>query len=89
MAASAGVLIYHFIIREQKHASMSSSATSTLVAFGVVFPFMILQPIYLINYLSIQNLGLRMMVLALPCTGTLRCLEGTFYFEGFGISKVE
>ncbi len=80
MAASAGIVIYHFIIRQQQteQKTLSPSATPSLAAFGVVFPFIALEPIYLIEYLSIQNLGLRMMVLALPCGMSLRCLEGKF-----------
>lgn len=80
MAALAGALIYQFVLKEQKHTSIFSSATPTLVAFGIVFPFVTLEPIYLIDYLSIQNVGLRMLVLALPCATTLRCLEAFFGF---------
>ena len=48
-----------------------------LFAFGFAMPFVILEPIYIINYLNVQNTGLKMVFLATPITNTLRITEGT------------
>mmetsp|Transcript_10210 Transcript_10210/g.11313 ORF Transcript_10210/g.11313 Transcript_10210/m.11313 type:complete len:420 (-) Transcript_10210:12-1271(-) len=89
MAAIAGVFMYYFIILPQAkiNCNSMSSMTPFLVGFGVVFPFVVLQPIYLINYLSIESLALRMMILALPTVSTLRCLEAMFGFTPRGPKK--
>ena len=66
-----------------KRSSMSTSTSGItsinnyLVGFGIVFPFIVYQPLYMIEYLSIQSLALRMLLLSLPIVASLRCLEGT------------
>jgi hypothetical protein len=87
MAALTGLVIYQFIIKNQvtvegaskkdsSPISSSSLITNYLVGFGIVFPFIFYEPIYLIEYLTIESRALKMFGLAVPITLSLRCLEG-------------
>lgn len=84
VGACLGFIIFELIIKDQslsrtKHSSHEKSPElkHLLVGFGVVLPISFLQPIYLIDYLSIENMALKMLILALPMTASLRCIEGT------------
>jgi hypothetical protein len=84
VGACLGFIIFELIIKDQslsrtKHSSHEKSPElkHLLVGFGVVLPIAFLQPIYLIDYLSIENMALKMLILALPMTASLRCIEGT------------
>lgn len=67
-----------------RHASASSSTSTTslsstwpgLFSFGFALPFVILQPIYVINYFEIKHIGLRMVLLTMPIINSLRITEG-------------
>ena len=63
-------------------ASTNLTSSAYLFAFGFAMPFVILEPIYIINYLNVQNTGLKMVFLATPITNTLRITEGTFIVSG-------
>ena len=61
-----------------------ASPTMYLFALGIALPFVILEPLYLIDVLDVKNAGLRMTFLATPIVNGLRITEGTsrvFRFE--------
>ena len=60
-----------------RSANTNLTSSAYLFAFGFAMPFVILEPIYIINYLNVQNTGLKMVFLATPITNTLRITEGS------------
>jgi len=63
--------------------SSSSSLSSLLFAFGVALPAVILEPIYAIQILKIQNLGLIMVFLATTIVNSLRIVEAVYDYIPF------
>ena len=59
-------------------SSSSSSSAHLIWGYGVILPILFYEPIALIQYLGIKSVGLRMAILALPITGSFRCLEGAY-----------
>ena len=69
-----GMFIYKFIVNNTKDVK----STKYLISFGLVLPIILYEPIYIIQILDIENRALRMFLLALPITASLRLLEATF-----------
>jgi len=51
-------------------------ATPYLFAFGLAIPFVVMEPIFLMGFLDIKNVGLKMVILATPIVNSLRITEG-------------
>lgn len=66
------LIVYHGILRTNKH-------TALLLTFGVVLPVILYYPFFLADLLDIRSSPLRMTVLSLPLTCTLRTLHGKYY----------
>lgn len=68
------LVVYQGILRNKKQ-------TALLVAFGVVLPVILWYPFFIADFLDIRSPALRMSILSLPLTCTLRTLHGerTFY----------
>jgi hypothetical protein len=85
MNAILACLIYKIVIEPQstnktKDArKISESPAAFLFAFGIVFPFAVIEPLYLIDFLGITNPGLRMACLASPIVNSFRISEGTSF----------
>ena len=75
--AILGWLVYRIIVGPQKNQNgKGQTILSTLFAFTIALPFVILEPIYLIQLLDIRHVGLRMALLAMPIVNSLRITEG-------------
>ncbi len=59
-----------------KGGSHTIFSTSYLFAFGVAIPLVVMEPIYLMEYLDIKSPGLGMAFLATPIVNSLRITEG-------------
>lgn len=71
---ATGMFIYKFIVNNSKDVK----STKYLISFGLVLPIILYEPIYITQMLDIENRALRMFLLALPITASLRLLEATF-----------
>jgi len=83
ISAAIAVVVYTFIVSPQVVAAKSKRTPPTsifLIGFGVVIPFVALEPLYLINVLDIRNKGLRMMIVGLFVQTSLRILQAMYGF---------
>jgi len=72
-----GWLVFRIIVVPQKKRDgKGPTMLSTLFAFGIAIPFVIVEPICLIWYVDIRHIGLRMTLLAMPLINSLRISEG-------------
>eukprot|EP00584_Thalassiosira_punctigera_P010869 CAMPEP_0172545780 /NCGR_PEP_ID=MMETSP1067-20121228/15645_1 /TAXON_ID=265564 ORGANISM="Thalassiosira punctigera, Strain Tpunct2005C2" /NCGR_SAMPLE_ID=MMETSP1067 /ASSEMBLY_ACC=CAM_ASM_000444 /LENGTH=426 /DNA_ID=CAMNT_0013332595 /DNA_START=168 /DNA_END=1448 /DNA_ORIENTATION=- len=79
--AMLGSLVYKMLVEPPTKAKekvirvTSSSSARFLFAYGFAIPMVVMEPIYMLNFLDIQNAGLRMTFLASPIVNSLRILE--------------
>ena len=84
--------MYKIVIEPQQHPPYKSdgdhkvshnnaSPTMYLFALGITLPFVIVEPLYFIDFLDVKNLGLRMVFLATPIVNGLRITEGKISSE--------
>jgi len=72
-----GWLVFRIIVLPQKERhGKGITMLSTIFAFGIAIPFVILEPVGLIWFLDIRHVGLRMTLLAMPIVNSLRISEG-------------
>ena len=78
VAVILSIIIYHFIVLPKKTIPREGlNFSSSLIGFGVILPFILYEPIWIDDFLGLENTCFKMVVLALPSTLSLRCLEGT------------
>ena len=71
------VIIYQFVILPQKaKPAVGLNPSSFLIGFGVVFPIILYEPLWMIDHLHLESLNHKMMIITLPSSLSLRCLEG-------------
>uniref|UniRef100_A0A7S4QSP9 Wax synthase domain-containing protein n=1 Tax=Ditylum brightwellii TaxID=49249 RepID=A0A7S4QSP9_9STRA len=81
IAAFCSILIYNYIIVNSRHPQKTMSTTASfLIGFGVILPIMLQSPFWFVNVLDIRSKAMRLLLLSLPLTGTLRLLEAFFGF---------
>lgn len=70
-------LVYKILISKKEKKKDAYITTEQLIfAFGFGIPMVVLEPIYMIRILDIQNVGLKMVFLATPIVNSLRIAEG-------------
>ena len=71
-------LVYKILIskKEKKKDAYITTTEQLIFAFGFGIPMVVLEPIYMIRILDIQNVGLKMVFLATPIVNSLRIAEG-------------
>ena len=85
MNAILACLIYKIVIepkstnKAKDARKISESPAAFLFAFGIAFPFVVIEPLYLIDFMGITNAGLRMACLASPTVNSFRISEGTSF----------
>jgi hypothetical protein len=77
VGAALALLLFKFVIEPRKENKKGEiTTTAYLCALGFVLPVVVFEPMYVIQFLDIQNAGLRILLLSLPIVNSLRCLEG-------------
>ena len=81
LSAILGYCLYKIVIeqsdgRHSTRKSVATSTTSVLFCFGIAIPFIVFEPLYLISALDIQHTGLRMVLMAMPISNSMRITEG-------------
>ena len=82
--ALLGYFVYNILVAQEQPSSSSSSTKTTtsisqwqlLFTYGIAIPLVVLEPIYVMEYLDIKNVGLGMAFLATPINLSLRIPEG-------------
>lgn len=77
--ALLGILVHQVLIEPQNIKKGSDTSTYTmqfLFAYGFGIPIVVLEPLYMIEFLGIQNAGLRMVFLGTAIVNSLRIAEG-------------
>jgi len=88
VSAILAIMIYQFIILPQKAKPAAGLNISPfLIGFGVILPIIFYEPIWILDYLRIQNVSMKMMIIAVPANFSLRCLEAMFGFTPEGPKK--
>ena len=74
-----GSLVYKILIEPLKSKEKANTAISSaqfLFAYGFGIPLVVMEPIYIKEFLGIRNAGIKMVFLATPITNSLRITEG-------------
>ena len=74
MAVSVASLLYTVVIAKQKH----DTHAAYLLGYGVIIPFWILSPLYLIRAFGMTNTVFRFVMGTIPTLALFRTLEGTY-----------
>lgn len=77
--ALLGYLVYKILVGPSTNAKTISS-TQFLFAFGIGIPALVMEPIYIMEFLDIRNAGIRMLFLANTITGSLKIPEALYGF---------
>jgi len=79
VAVMMAVIIYQFVILPQKaKPAVGLNPSSFLIGFGVVFPIILYEPLWMIDHLHLESLNHKMLIISLPSSLSLRCLEAMF-----------
>ena len=77
--ALLGLLVHQVLIEPKNIKKGSDTSTYTmqfLFAYGFGIPIVVMEPLYMIEFLGIQNAGLRMVFLGTAIVNSLRIAEG-------------
>lgn len=89
--ALLGSLVYKILIDPLKTKEEKGNTYITteqiVFAFGLAIPLVILEPIYMIEFLDIRNVGLKMVFLATPIVNSLRITEALYGFTSLPAKK--
>ena len=69
-------LVYKILISKEEKKDAYITTEQLIFAFGFGIPMVVLEPIYMIRILDIQNVVLKMVFLATPIVNSLRIAEG-------------
>mmetsp|Transcript_6870 Transcript_6870/g.12241 ORF Transcript_6870/g.12241 Transcript_6870/m.12241 type:complete len:425 (-) Transcript_6870:130-1404(-) len=83
--AILGYFVYKFLVERSsttktKDNGAMTALTPHLFAYGVAIPLVAMEPIYMMEYLDIKNVGLGMAFLATPINLSLRIAEALYGF---------
>lgn len=72
ISAALAVIVFNFIVKKQ------GTATAFLTGFGIVIPLALIFPFWVLDWLDLRSLPLRLSILTLPLSLTFRCSEAMF-----------
>lgn len=72
ISAALAVIVFNFIVKKQ------ATATAFLTGFGIVIPTALIVPFWVLDWLDIRSLPLRLSMLTLPLSLIFRCSEAMF-----------
>mmetsp|Transcript_20238 Transcript_20238/g.29701 ORF Transcript_20238/g.29701 Transcript_20238/m.29701 type:complete len:378 (-) Transcript_20238:50-1183(-) len=85
-AILAGLMYYFVILPQKKQEDQNSKSIPNdpitvlplLVTFGVILPFILVEPFWIIEYLNINSSASKLTIMTLPINTSLRFLEAYF-----------